>query len=139
MGKRDDPSQYRRLEKDEVILPTDECYDDDKKAWLPPTYSIGGLAPDPNYTAHRQFRRKIGDDSPLVGNWSPNDVAIFAGQCIGLKEENVERLLNREKINWRIRRRDGQVVIRRKVSDIPIPNRVNLTISNGIVTRVEMF
>lgn len=50
---------YRRLKKGEIVLETDEYYDDAKKAWVPPTGSVGGEAPDPAYTAHRQFRRAI--------------------------------------------------------------------------------
>lgn len=50
---------YRRLKKGEIVLETDEYYDDAKKAWVSPTGSVGGGAPDPAYTAHRQFRRAI--------------------------------------------------------------------------------
>lgn len=54
---------YRRLEKDEIIQEGDEVdncanpWKDDAK-WVPAT-CIGERAPDPQYPAHRQYRRKI--------------------------------------------------------------------------------
>lgn len=55
-------NKWRRLEEGEIVLATDEIYDDAKDAWVPPTNSIGHKAPSPLYTSHRQFRRKI--DTP---------------------------------------------------------------------------
>lgn len=52
-------SPYRLLKKGEIVLATDEYYDDAKKEWVVPQGSIGSPAPDPRYTSHRLFRRKI--------------------------------------------------------------------------------
>lgn len=52
-----DPA-YRSLEKGEVILATDQIQCDDG-SWTSPGRSVGGLAPDPNYTSHRVYRRLI--------------------------------------------------------------------------------
>ena len=57
-------SKYRRLEKDEIIKDGDEvdaCADGykDDPIWEPvKRHNIGRLAPDPQYIAHSQFRRK---------------------------------------------------------------------------------
>lgn len=56
--------QFRRLEMGEIVLATDEIYDDHKREWVEPEWSVGKPAPDPAYTSHRQFRREI--------NSSPN-------------------------------------------------------------------
>jgi hypothetical protein len=50
--------QYRRLEKGEIIRITDDCQKDDG-SWLP-AVCVGQPAPDPNYTSHRVYRRKVG-------------------------------------------------------------------------------
>jgi hypothetical protein len=57
--------QFRRLEMGEIVLATDEIYDDHKREWVEPKWSVGEPAPDPAYTSHRQFRREI--------NSLPND------------------------------------------------------------------
>jgi hypothetical protein len=51
--------QFRRLEMGEIVLATDEIYDDHKREWVEPIWSVGDPAPDPAYTSHRQFRREI--------------------------------------------------------------------------------
>jgi hypothetical protein len=51
--------QFRRLEMGEIVLATDEIYDDHKREWVEPEWSVGKPAPDPAYTSHRQFRREI--------------------------------------------------------------------------------
>ena len=51
-------SAYRCLDKDEIILATDEVQHEDG-SWGSPRHTVGGLAPDPNYTSHRVYRRKI--------------------------------------------------------------------------------
>jgi hypothetical protein len=51
--------QFRRLEMGEIVLATDEIYDDHKREWVEPIWSVGKPAPDPAYTSHRQFRREI--------------------------------------------------------------------------------
>lgn len=47
--------KYRRLQEGEVIEPDDEIQNDDG-SWAP-TRCAGGLAPNPNYTSHRVYRR----------------------------------------------------------------------------------
>jgi len=59
-------TSYRRLQKGEIVLPTDELYDDAKKAWVAPVGSVGKPAPDPSFTAHRQFRRAVDFFSPAA-------------------------------------------------------------------------
>jgi len=61
--------QFRRLEMGEIVLATDEIYDDHKREWVEPTWSVGKPAPDPDYTSHRQFRREIIflPNSPMTG------------------------------------------------------------------------
>jgi hypothetical protein len=56
---------YRRLEHMEIIQPGDE-YDNCRDAWRdPPVWvpvnprSYGKPAPDPQYPAHRQYRRPL--------------------------------------------------------------------------------
>lgn len=49
-------AQYRSLKKGEKILETDEYLDD--IGWVL-TKCAGRLAPDPLYTCHRQYRRKL--------------------------------------------------------------------------------
>lgn len=57
--------EYRRLEKGEIIQEGDEidrCVDAwrDDPVWEPVhPANIGDAAPDPQYPAHRQFRRPV--------------------------------------------------------------------------------
>ena len=59
---------YRRLEKGEVIQAGDEidrCSDGwrDEPNWQPVhPLDIGRCAPDPQFPAHRQYRRKVSDE-----------------------------------------------------------------------------
>ena len=48
--------KYRRLKKGEIILPNDEIQEDNE-TWTKTTCS-GQQSPDPQYTCHRQYRRK---------------------------------------------------------------------------------
>ena len=50
-------SRYRMLAKDETILPGDEVLTDSHLGWRPVEHTLGQLAPDPLYTAHRMYRR----------------------------------------------------------------------------------
>ena len=50
---------YRRLKKDEIILPLDEVQDEDG-SWVNTTRA-GDKAPDPQYGSHRQYRRRVVD------------------------------------------------------------------------------
>lgn len=54
-----DPRKFRHLEEGEIVLATDEIYDDHKRAWVAPVLCVGKPAPNPCYTSHRQFRREI--------------------------------------------------------------------------------
>jgi hypothetical protein len=49
---------YRMLRKGELIEQNDEVFDDDKKCWRK-TICAGGLAPDPQYSFHRIYRRLL--------------------------------------------------------------------------------
>jgi hypothetical protein len=49
---------YRLLKEGEIVLETDEILDDHGR-WMKPVYSVGKPAPNPLYTSHRQFRRRI--------------------------------------------------------------------------------
>lgn len=49
-------AKYRSLKKDEIIISTDEYLDED--GWRLTT-CVGSLAPDPQYTCHRQYRRRV--------------------------------------------------------------------------------
>ena len=51
--------QFRALEMGEIVLQTDEIYNDHKREWVEPEWSVGKPAPDPAYTSHRQFRRSL--------------------------------------------------------------------------------
>jgi hypothetical protein len=53
--KKRDWENYRQLKKGEVIKDTDEFLED-KKGWRK-TICGGGLAPDPQFTSHRMYRR----------------------------------------------------------------------------------
>lgn len=58
---------FRRLEKGEVIREGDEvdgCADPwrDDPRWEP-AHNIGEPAPDPQYPAHRQYRRRVAESS----------------------------------------------------------------------------
>jgi hypothetical protein len=59
--------KYRRLEEGEIVLATDEIYDDHVRQWVEPNWSVGKPAPDPAYTSHRQFRRKINSQPNAIG------------------------------------------------------------------------
>jgi len=57
--------KYYYLKKDEIIKEGDECdvsmkYNEDPK-WVPAGNTVGKKAPDPQYMAHRTYRRKIKD------------------------------------------------------------------------------
>jgi hypothetical protein len=52
-------NQYRLLKEGEVVLVTDEYYNDDRKQWVNPEGSVGHPAPNPCYTSHRVFRRAL--------------------------------------------------------------------------------
>jgi len=64
-------SEFRRLEMGEIVLATDEIYDDHKREWVEPEWSVGEPAPDPDYTSHRQFRRKINSAPNAKAKTSP--------------------------------------------------------------------
>lgn len=90
-----DSDGYRLLKKGEIVLETDQYYDDDKGQWVAPLSSIGYPAPDPMFTSHRVFRRAVASDSisPLTAfplltgpgyGPSPNpleDIANFVAHC----------------------------------------------------------
>ena len=58
--------KYRRLNEGEVIKETDECLADSHLGWSTDGGQCAGkLAPSPNYTSHRVYRRKR--DCPLCG------------------------------------------------------------------------
>ena len=50
-------NRYRPLREGETILLGDECLTDSHLGWQPAKHDTGGKAPDPNYTAHRMYRR----------------------------------------------------------------------------------
>lgn len=52
-------TRYRGLRKGETVLATDEIYDDARKEWCSAEGQVGKPAPDPRFTAHRQFRRAL--------------------------------------------------------------------------------
>lgn len=52
-----EPSQYRLLEKGEIIKEGDEIQKG--KQWVPVINTIGTPAPDPGFTSHRMYRRKV--------------------------------------------------------------------------------
>lgn len=54
--KKTDWVNYRSLKKDEIMLPEDEVLIDGK-GWRR-TICAGTLAPDPQFTSHRMYRRK---------------------------------------------------------------------------------
>jgi hypothetical protein len=56
--KKTDWSSYRPLRKGELIDANDEVYDDDEKSWKK-TMCAGSLAPDPQFPAHRIYRRLV--------------------------------------------------------------------------------
>lgn len=58
--KETDWVNYRQLKKGEVIQKDDEVLCESKIGWVTTIEScIGTLVPDPNYSAHRLYRRKI--------------------------------------------------------------------------------
>lgn len=60
-GELDDPAfegwgtKYRLLNEGEIILATDEVYNDSE--WVTTVHCIGQPAPSPLYTSHRKYRR----------------------------------------------------------------------------------
>ena len=54
-------NNYRRLEEGETILETDEVMIDKPFGWKAGT-CVGKKAPNPNFTAHRTYRRIKNDD-----------------------------------------------------------------------------
>lgn len=86
---------YRLLKKGEIVLETDQYYDDDKGQWVAPLSSVGYPAPDPMFTSHRVFRRAVASDSisPLTAfplltgpGYGPSphpleDIANFVAHC----------------------------------------------------------
>lgn len=57
--------KYYYLKKDEIIKEGDECevsakWNDEPK-WVDAGHTVGRKAPDPQYIAHRKYRRKIKD------------------------------------------------------------------------------
>ena len=55
---------YYYLKKGEIIQEGDECgtmqkYNDEGYTWIKETGCVGELAPDPQYMAHRKYRRLI--------------------------------------------------------------------------------
>lgn len=56
---------YRLLTKGEIVQPTDEYLKDDVSpaVWVPVAHSVGKPAPDPQFTAHRKFRRAVSEAS----------------------------------------------------------------------------
>jgi hypothetical protein len=55
---------YRFLEKGEIVQEGDEvdaCRDamKDDPVWKPAVHSVGRPAPDPRFSSHRIFRRKV--------------------------------------------------------------------------------
>jgi len=54
-------SKYRLLKEGETVRPLDEFYDDDAKKWKHVMNSVGKPAPNPCYTSHRLFRRRLKD------------------------------------------------------------------------------
>ncbi len=52
--------RYRRLEEGEVIRESDQFQTDDGGWKYPHHKTVGTLAPNPNYTSHRQYRRPKG-------------------------------------------------------------------------------
>ncbi len=53
--------EFRNLEKNEVIIEGDEWYDDSRGGmWKKVQDNFGAKTPDPQYTSHTRYRRKIG-------------------------------------------------------------------------------
>jgi len=58
--KKTDWTNYRQLKKGEIIQKDDEVLCESKLGWLPTIEKcIGTQAPDPQYSAHRIYRRRI--------------------------------------------------------------------------------
>lgn len=56
-----DELHYRTLLEGEIVEATDEILDD-RKGWVNPGPSVGHPAPNPDYGAHRLFRRRVSND-----------------------------------------------------------------------------
>jgi len=86
---------YYRLKKGDKIIVGDQVYNDISKEWELSVNSVGGLAPDPCYTSHRQFRREVivtkfecsENDTIIEHNESENEVWIYS------KGENVKTVI----------------------------------------------
>lgn len=50
---------FRPLTEGEIIQEGDECLTDSHLGWQPAAHTVGQAAPNPNYTAHRMYRRPI--------------------------------------------------------------------------------
>jgi len=59
-SKHKSDKRYRLLSKDEIILKTDEYYNDDIGEWVKPR-CVGKETPDPGFTSHRKYRRALED------------------------------------------------------------------------------
>jgi hypothetical protein len=58
--KETDWVNYRELKKDEIIQKDDEVLCESKIGWVTTIEScVGTLVPDPQYPAHRVYRRRI--------------------------------------------------------------------------------
>ena len=66
LGTGDWNKSYRVLKEGEIVLPTDEGFDNGK--WKPAQGYVGKPAPDPRYPAHCVFRRSIESDVPQLTN-----------------------------------------------------------------------
>ena len=60
-------ANYYYLKKGEIIQEGDECgtmqkYNDEDYTWVKETRCVGEPAPDPQYMAHRKYRRLIKDE-----------------------------------------------------------------------------
>lgn len=51
-------NRYRPLVKGELIEKGDQLFDDEK-GWIESSTCVGMLAPSPEYTSHRQYRRRL--------------------------------------------------------------------------------
>lgn len=73
-------NRYRPLNEGETILSGDECLTDSHLGWQPATHDIGEKAPDPNYTAHRMYRRLLKQQCQNCGSATNGEEAWVDGQ-----------------------------------------------------------
>lgn len=110
---------YRQLKKDEIILPLDEIQNDDG-SWSNTT-SAGDKAPDPQYTAHRQFRRRVVDQERWMEDLDElrkrKDQAL-----IDWGNERNEFVKQIKKLELKIIDRDLRI---QELLDTPIKNYIN--------------